>query len=131
MAQIDDRLGRALGRHHVRRTVHCLPDVRHGTQLRRQPVFMQQRPVAVQMLSVFQEMLAQSVEGFFHWIKRVGLAGQNGELDEGMKRFGQFRRGGVVNGQTVAFGVAGTLGIKLHHGHAVFSQRAGLVHAQH
>ncbi len=108
----------------MRFTRNGFPDLRHGAQFRRQAVFLLQGPVVVQVLRVFQEMLAEVVKCLLHRVKWIGHAGQNRKLHQRVKGLGQFRRAGIVDGKTgrgnSARAIIRLLGIKLGYRHPVF-----------
>ena len=74
---------------------------------------------------VCQKMIAQSVKRFLHWVKWINRAGEDGVLDQRMKRFGQLTGRAVVDVEQFAFR------LQSRHGHSVFGQRSGFVGAQH
>ena len=92
MAQIGDRLRRALGRDDVVLTVGRPPDPGEGEQLPRQRVLLDERPVVVDVLGRCQVRVAHSLEGTVDRVQGVALAGEDAELDERVELLGQLTR---------------------------------------
>ncbi len=123
MAEVRDGLGGAFGRDHEALLVGGRPHLGHGQQFPGQGVFLDQRPVPVEMLGAGEESVAQGVKSFFHGIEGVSGAGQNPELEDFMERLLQ----GVSRGRNVEPKIAGKEPLNVH---AVFRQGARFVHAE-
>ena len=124
VTELGDGLGGALGRDHIVLAIGRAVHARQRQELTRQRILTHQLPVGVQVLGVGQVAVAERFERQLHGVERVALARQDRVLDRLVKLLGD---GHPCRGHVERDAAPG----KLLHTHAVFGQRAGLVHAQH
>ena len=120
MAQVGDRLGCALSRHHEVGAVGRAPHVRQSEQVLRQRVLAHQLPVAVQVLGAGEGAVAQHPERLVHRVERIDRRGEHGELGDGVERLGQ---------RFIAQHMRRPVDHQFAHRHRVQGERAGLVDA--
>ena len=129
VAQIHHRFRCALCSDRLGSLASHRPHLRHRAQRRAERIGLHQPPVAVQVLGIGQEAVTEIVKGLLHRIERVDLACQNRHLHQGMEGFGQLAVSHRVQCQSIL--ELDSTGGQMRHRHAVLSQRAGLVTAQH
>ena len=125
MAEVDDRLGCALRRDHIVGAIGRLPHARDREQLRRQRIFVDERPVEMNVLGAAEEPRRGRLDRLVHRVERIALACEHREFEELVEMLGQPGIGRRRDGDLLAAGV------QRGERHPVLRQRAGLVDAQH
>lgn len=124
VAEVNDGLRCTVGRDHVTRAVDGGPHLRHRFQFWRESTALSDGPIGRDVIGICQEVFAQAVKRLLDRVERIHRAGEDGVLDQRMKRFGQFTASAVVDVKQFAFRLLS------RYGHPGFRQHAGLVGAK-
>ena len=126
VAEVDDRLGRALGRDHRARAVAVgLPDVGDREQAGPQRVLADRLPARVQVLGAAEGALGELGEREVHRVGAFGRAGEEAELDQRVDLLGQ------LGGRRRSTSRSASAVTRRRMRHPVLGERAGLVGAEH